>query len=84
MSMRHITILEECKQEIRSAVIEGNTHYYIRLEEGLVYLDFSAAQTPEAVLLNVGDKITCTYVRQGAEFPNEGIISATGFRYAEG
>ena len=71
-------------QEIRSAVIEGNTHYYIRLEEGLVYLDFSAAQTPEAVLLNVGDKITCTYVRQGAEFPNEGIISATGFRYAEG
>ena len=31
-----------------------------------------------------GDKITCTYVRQGAEFPNEGIISATGFRYAEG
>ena len=68
--------------EIRSAVIEGNTHYYIRMEQGLAYLDFSAAQTPEAVLLNVGDTIVYTFVTESAQFPTGGIVTATDFRYA--
>ena len=68
-------------EEIRSAVINGNTHYYVRMEQGLAYLDFSAAEVPEAVLLNVGDEITYTCVLEGAEFPTGGIITATAFRY---
>lgn len=67
--------------EIRSSVIDGNTHYYIRMERTDVYLDFSAAQIPEAVLLNVGDAITYTYVSTGAEFPTSGMVTATAFRY---
>lgn len=69
--------------EIRSAVIGGDTHYYVRLENSLGYLDFNAAETPLAVLLNVRDHIRCTYVLEGAEFPAHGIIPATGFEYVD-
>ena len=69
-------------QEIRSAVISGNTHYYVRMENSFVYLDFSAAEVPEAVLLNVGDTIIYTYVLEGTEFPSGGILPAAAFRYA--
>ena len=67
--------------EIRSSVIGGNTHYYVRMEQTAVYLDFSAAEVPEAVLLNVGDAITYTFIAQGAEFPVSGMVTATAFRY---
>ena len=53
-----------------------------RMEQGLAYLDFSAAQTPEAVLLNVGDTIVYTFVTESAQFPTGGIVTATDFRYA--
>ena len=69
--------------EIRSSVIDGNTHYYIRMEMTEVYLDFAADQVPEAVLLDLGDTITYTYVLEGTEFPTSGIVSATGCRYGE-
>ena len=68
--------------EIRSAVIGGNTHYYIRMERMSAYLDFAANEVPEAVLLNVGDTIVYTYVIEGTEFPAGGIVPATSFRYA--
>ena len=68
--------------EIRSAVIEGNTHYYVRMELMSAYLDFAANEVPEAVLLNVGDTIVYTYVIEGTEFPAGGIGPATSFRYA--
>ena len=68
--------------EIRSAVIGGNTHYYIRMERMSAYLDFAANEVPEAVLLNVGDTIVYTYVIEGTEFPTGGIVPATSFRYA--
>lgn len=67
--------------EIRSAVIDGNTHYYVRMEGSLGYLDFNAADVPTAVLLNINDKIRYTYVLDSAEFPDHGIIPATGFEY---
>ncbi len=70
--------------EIRSAVIDGNTHYYVRMEGSLGYLDFNAADVPTAVLLNVNDKIRYTYVLDSAEFPEQGIIPATAFEYEEG
>ncbi|MDY3251278.1 MAG: CvpA family protein [Candidatus Choladocola sp.] len=47
--------------EIRSATIDGNTIYYIRLEKEKVYYTVSAKDHPMAVILNVGDqvKISC-------------------------
>ena len=69
--------------EIRSSVIDGNTHYYIRMEMTNVYLDFSADTVPEAVLLDKGDTITYTYLLEGTEYPTSGILPATGFRYPE-
>lgn len=69
--------------EIRSAVIDGDTHYYVRMENSLGYLDFNAADTPLAVLLNVRDHIRYTFVLEGAEFPEHGIVPATGFEYVE-
>ena len=69
--------------EIRSAVIGGDTHYYIRMEHTPGYLDFNAATTPRAVLLDKGDSILYTYVLEGAEFPKNGIVPATGFRFED-
>ena len=47
--------------EIRSAVVEGNTWYYLRLQEGQVYYAISAADDKNAVILSVGDAVTVTY-----------------------
>ena len=69
--------------EIRSAVIDGNTHYYVRMELMEVYLDFAANEVPQAVLLDKGDTITYTYLLEGTEFPESGILPAVGFRYGE-
>ena len=44
--------------EIRSAVLDGNTYYFVRLEGEEVFYSLSAAQNPEAVILNVGDQVT--------------------------
>ena len=46
--------------EIRSAVIDGNTWYYLRLE-GSAYYVISAADDPAAVILNVGDYVTVKF-----------------------
>jgi hypothetical protein len=46
--------------DIRSAVIEGNTWYYFRLEGDDFYYSISAASNELAVLLNIGDSVTVT------------------------
>ncbi|MBO6267133.1 MAG: hypothetical protein J6M06_02755, partial [Synergistaceae bacterium] len=48
--------------EIRSAVIKGNTQYYLRLDgnSGGVFRA-SAADIPIAPLLNVGERVTVVY-----------------------
>jgi len=43
--------------EIRTAVIDGNTHFFIRLERDQTFYIITAAQSPEVVLLNEGDRI---------------------------
>ena len=48
--------------EIRSAVIEGNTWYYLRLEQGNVFYAVSAANQRGAALLNVGDTVKVQYM----------------------
>jgi hypothetical protein len=65
--------------EIRTAVIDGNTHYYVRIRNGVGYLDFSAAELPRAVLLDVGDTIWYQYYLDTAEIGENVIISAVDF-----
>ena len=45
--------------DVRSAVIEGNSHYYLQLtgEDGTAWYTASAADVPELVLLNQGDTV---------------------------
>ena len=47
--------------EIRSAVVEGNTWYYLRLQDGAVYYAISAADDQNAVILSVGDTVAITF-----------------------
>lgn len=54
--------------DIRSAVVEGNTIFYLQLKGSGVYYAISAADSPAAVILNAGDRVTITYV------PGEGEI----------
>lgn len=44
--------------DIRSAVMDGNSYYFIQLEGNATYYAISAAQNPLAVILNVGDQVT--------------------------
>lgn len=44
--------------EIRSAVLDGNTYYYVRLEGEQVFYALSARDNQSAVILNVGDSVT--------------------------
>lgn len=47
--------------EIRTAVMDGNSYYFLRLEGGDVFYAVSAADSPVAVILNVGDEVSITY-----------------------
>ena len=47
--------------EIRSAVLEGNTYFFLRLEGEQVFYSVSASQNPIAVILNLGDRVKITY-----------------------
>ena len=58
--------------EIRSAVLEGNTYYFIRLEDEEVFYALSAAENPVAVILNVGDQVT---IEHGVSQEDASILS---------
>lgn len=47
--------------EIRTAVMDGNSYYFIRLEDSDIFYSVSAASNPAAVIMNVGDQVTVTY-----------------------
>ena len=55
--------------EIRTAVIDGNSYYFIRLEGEECFYSLSAAQNREVVTLNVGDTVTIGHavVPEGSE-----------------
>ena len=57
--------------EIRSAVVDGNTWYYLHLQDGTVYYAISAADDKNAVILSVGDSVTITFTEG-----DERILSA--------
>ena len=51
--------------EIRSAVIEGNSHYFLRLEgDGDLTIEVSAADERLAPLLDVGDRVTVGFTEE--------------------
>ena len=66
LSDRGITKPEELPQtrvsgtvkEIRTAVLEGTSYYFLRLEKDGVFYAINAADNREAVTLNVGDSVT--------------------------
>jgi hypothetical protein len=60
-------------EEIRSAVMEGNTTYFIRLAGESCYYTITAVEAPQAVILNEGDTVTITYVPQ----ENTDLLTAT-------
>ena len=61
--------------DLRSAVLEGSTYYFVRLEGGEVYYAVSASENPVAVLLNLGDKVTIGHAVQAGE-EDASILSA--------
>ena len=44
--------------ELRSAVMDGNSYYFVRLEDEDVFYSVSAKDNPAAVILNEGDTVT--------------------------
>ena len=62
--------------EIRSAVIDGNTWYYLRLE-GAAYYVISAADDPAAVILNVGDYVTVKFAAGEGSILNAYSVTRT-------
>jgi len=44
--------------EIRTAVLEGNSYYFLRLEGADVFFSISAVQNRDVVTVNVGDRVT--------------------------
>ena len=57
--------------EIRSAVLEGNTYFFLRLEGEQVFYSLSAAQNRDVVTLNPGDRVTIDHA-----IPAEGSASS--------
>ncbi len=47
--------------DIRQAVVNGNTTYYIAIDGGKTYYSITAAEDESVVILNVGDKVDITY-----------------------
>ena len=59
--------------DIRTAVINGDSYYYIRLDSGASYFSIAAADQESVVILNVGDSVTVTYEGSGAIIEAESI-----------
>ena len=58
----HTTETRGMIEDIRSAVLDGTSYYYIRLQGNNWYYIVSAQDNALAVILNVGDTVTLTTV----------------------
>ena len=58
-------------EEIRTAVLDGDTYYFLRLEENGPFYAVNAAEHREVVILNVGDMVTIDHA-----IPEEGSESS--------
>jgi len=54
-------------EEIRTAVLEGTTFYFLRLDDGDVFYAVSAAEHRDVITLNVGDRVTITHSTASAD-----------------
>ena len=52
--------------DIRTAVISGNSYYYIKLDSNAAYFSIAASKDETVVILNKGDSVTVTYSGEGA------------------
>ena len=52
--------------DIRTAVIGGNSFYYIKLDSNAAYFSIAASKNETVVILNKGDSVTVTYSGEGA------------------
>ena len=57
--------------DIRSAVVNGNSIYYIAVDNKPVYYSIAASDDDSVVILNVGDKVNISYVAS-----SEAIVTA--------
>jgi len=58
-------------EEIRSAVLQGNTFYFVRLRGEEVFYSISAADSEVAVILDVGDRVTIEHAPMDEDDPVE-------------
>ena len=65
--------------EIRSAVMDGTTYYFLRLADDKEFYMLSASEAPLAILLNVGDAVTISYHASAGGVAQGGI----GVEYAD-
>lgn len=63
--------------EIRTAVIDGNSVYFLRLEGQEVFYSLSAGEDAEVVTLNVGDKVKICYTPTTVD--HSGILEGYSF-----
>ena len=64
------TTISGAVEEFLSAVLDGNTYYFVRLEGEDVYYSLSALDNPAAVILKVGDSVTIDHAPQTGEEVN--------------
>ncbi|NLF34946.1 MAG: CvpA family protein [Clostridiales bacterium] len=53
--------------EVRAAVLEGNSFYFVRLEGETVFYSLSASENPVVVILNLGDTVTIEHAVDGGD-----------------
>ncbi len=82
LSDKGITIPDQLPQtqakgsvaEIRTAVIEGNSYYFIRLEGENTFYSISAAQNRNVVTLNPGDQVVIDHAVPPADGESRSIL----------
>ena len=52
--------------DIRTAVMGGESYYYIKLDSNAAYFSIAASKAETVVILNKGDSVTVTYSGEGA------------------
>ncbi len=69
---------------IAQAVVEGNSHFYVKLDDGSSIYDFALPGLIEIVGYKEGDAITFTYVEAEPTNPVEEIVGADGAKTGNG
>lgn len=52
-----LRVISGTVEDVRMAVVEGNTHCYVKLTVGEDYYEFTVSESPSAILLSPGDRV---------------------------